>query len=113
MQQVGRKVQIHNSKLVKKDGQRAQISSVGHKLLYEIHPWFHGLAHILRKENDFLLITLYFKVCPTPIFMGTVYTTNKGNLILPGKYYVQVILQQASVFLINVNCMLLILKWPD
>jgi hypothetical protein len=38
MQQVGRKAQIHDAKLVKKDGFRAQISSMGHKLLYEIHP---------------------------------------------------------------------------
>jgi hypothetical protein len=30
--------QIHDAKLGKKDGRRAQISSVGCKLLYEIHP---------------------------------------------------------------------------
>jgi hypothetical protein len=38
MQLVGRKAQIHDTKLGKKDGRRAQISSVGRKLLYEIHP---------------------------------------------------------------------------
>jgi hypothetical protein len=31
--------QIHDIKLGKKDGRRAQILSVGLKLLYEIHPW--------------------------------------------------------------------------
>jgi hypothetical protein len=38
MQKVGRKAQIHYAELGKKDGRRAQISSVGRKLLYEIHP---------------------------------------------------------------------------
>jgi hypothetical protein len=33
-------VQIHDAKLGKKDGRRAQISSLGRKLLYEIHPWY-------------------------------------------------------------------------
>jgi hypothetical protein len=33
-------VQIHDAKLGKKDWHRAQISSVGRKLLYEIHPSF-------------------------------------------------------------------------
>jgi hypothetical protein len=31
-------VQLHNAKLGEKDGRRAQISRVGCKLLYEIHP---------------------------------------------------------------------------
>jgi hypothetical protein len=31
-------VQNHEAKLGKKDGQGVQISSVGRKLLYEIHP---------------------------------------------------------------------------
>jgi hypothetical protein len=31
---------IHDAKLGEKDGRKAQILSVGHKLLYEIHPWF-------------------------------------------------------------------------
>jgi hypothetical protein len=35
---IGSKAQIHDAKLGKKDGQRAQISSVARKLLYEIHP---------------------------------------------------------------------------
>jgi hypothetical protein len=39
MQYVGPKVQINDAKLGKKDGHRAQISSIGRKLLYEIHPW--------------------------------------------------------------------------
>jgi hypothetical protein len=34
MQKFGRKGQIHDAKLGKKDGHRMQISSVGHKLLY-------------------------------------------------------------------------------
>jgi hypothetical protein len=38
-QKVGRKAQIHDAKLGKKDGRRAQISKVEQKLLYEIHPW--------------------------------------------------------------------------
>jgi hypothetical protein len=33
------KAQIHDTKLGKKDECRAQISSVGCKLLYEIYPW--------------------------------------------------------------------------
>jgi hypothetical protein len=37
---IRRKAQIHDTKLVEKDGCRGQISSIGHKLLYEIHPWF-------------------------------------------------------------------------
>jgi hypothetical protein len=36
---------MHDAKLeltcAKKDGRRAQILSIGRKLLYEIHPWFH------------------------------------------------------------------------
>jgi hypothetical protein len=38
MQQVGRNAQIQDAKIREKDGCSAQISSVGHKLLYEIHP---------------------------------------------------------------------------
>jgi hypothetical protein len=38
MQKVGGKAQIHDAKLGKKDGRRAQISNVGRKLLYEINP---------------------------------------------------------------------------
>jgi hypothetical protein len=38
MQEVGPKVQIHDAKSGKKDGRRTPISSVGHKLLSEIHP---------------------------------------------------------------------------
>jgi hypothetical protein len=36
-------VQIHGAKLGKKHGPRAQISRVGHKLLYGIHPWCHEM----------------------------------------------------------------------
>jgi hypothetical protein len=32
-------MQIHDAQLGKKGGRRAQISSVGRKLLYEIHSW--------------------------------------------------------------------------
>jgi hypothetical protein len=38
MQKVGREAQIHDAIIEKKDGHRAQISSIGRKLLYEIHP---------------------------------------------------------------------------
>jgi hypothetical protein len=38
MQKVECKAQIYEAKLGKKDGRRAEISSVGRKLLYEIHP---------------------------------------------------------------------------
>jgi putative component of membrane protein insertase Oxa1/YidC/SpoIIIJ protein YidD len=38
-QKLGHKVKIQDAKLGKKDGRRVQISSLGHKLLYEIHPW--------------------------------------------------------------------------
>jgi hypothetical protein len=38
MQKVGRKAQVHDAKLGKKGGPRAQISRIGHNLLYEIHP---------------------------------------------------------------------------
>jgi hypothetical protein len=39
--------------LAKKDGRKAQISSVGRKLLYENHPWlklilFFSLQHLLK-----------------------------------------------------------------
>ncbi len=47
MQQVGRKAQIHDAKLGKKDGHRAKISSVGHTLLYEIHPWSAPMESII------------------------------------------------------------------
>jgi hypothetical protein len=42
MQQLERKAQMHDARvnLCKKDGGRAQISSVGQKLLYEISPVF-------------------------------------------------------------------------
>ncbi len=33
------------SKFVQKDGHRAQLSSVGHKLLYEIYPCFRTEEH--------------------------------------------------------------------
>jgi hypothetical protein len=43
MQKVEHKAQMQDAKnvqnMLKKDGCRAQISSVGRKLLYEIHPW--------------------------------------------------------------------------
>jgi hypothetical protein len=38
MQKVGRKAQVHDAKLIKKDGRRVLILSVGRKLLYKIHP---------------------------------------------------------------------------
>jgi hypothetical protein len=41
------KAQIHDAKLGKKDGHRAQISSVGGKLLYEIHTW----SRVYRKPT--------------------------------------------------------------
>jgi hypothetical protein len=55
MQLVGCKAQIHDAKLREKDGCREQISSVGRKLLYEIHPrsgqdtansWVVTLMHV-------------------------------------------------------------------
>jgi hypothetical protein len=49
MQKVGHKAQIHDAKLGKKDGRRAQIPSVGHKLLYEIHPRVRGGTVILPR----------------------------------------------------------------
>jgi hypothetical protein len=44
---VGRKAQMHDAKLVKKDGHKALISSVRRKLLYEIHlrAWSYQLKH--------------------------------------------------------------------
>jgi hypothetical protein len=44
MQLVGCKAQIHEAKLEKKDECRVQISSVGRKLLCEIHPVLSGPA---------------------------------------------------------------------
>jgi hypothetical protein len=40
-------VQTHDAKLGKKDGRRAQISSVGRKLLYEIHPRYRTIVWLL------------------------------------------------------------------
>jgi hypothetical protein len=45
IQKVGRKAQIHDAKLGKKDGRTAKISSIGRKLLYEIHPWSTAICH--------------------------------------------------------------------
>jgi hypothetical protein len=39
--------------LFKKDGRRAQISSVGRKLLYEIKPWLKQISYL--ELNDSLL----------------------------------------------------------
>jgi hypothetical protein len=67
-QGVGRKAQVHDAKLGKKDGRRAQMLSIGGKLLYEIHPqlkyvlnllfiWLHyGSFHILRMHLHYHFI---------------------------------------------------------
>jgi polyferredoxin len=39
---------MHDTELGKKDERRAQISSAGHKLLYEIHPIVYNLNKILN-----------------------------------------------------------------
>jgi hypothetical protein len=46
------KVQIPNATLVKKVGRRAQISRVGCKLLYEIHPRLEELSKIMQNAKE-------------------------------------------------------------
>jgi hypothetical protein len=55
MQKVELKAQIARCQIrvnfFKKDGHRAQIAIIGHKLLYEIHPWLEGESFkVLSRE---------------------------------------------------------------
>jgi hypothetical protein len=61
MIQVGRKAQIHGAKLEIKDGRRPQISSVGRKLLYEIHPRYVRFNKVKSWEMKQNTYSLYSK----------------------------------------------------
>ncbi len=56
MQKAGRRAQIHDAKLRGKDGRRAHISSVGRKLLNEIHPWKHAKIYKIMPPIIFKVI---------------------------------------------------------